>query len=285
MICCILFINAVDLLRWRYDNDGSKESSKQLGHEEVVCTWIRHGFDNIVRGAFLRCAKLASNLGLIHPRRVFPFFSSRPGMYSFAPGQEVPSVNAGEMVDVSDVPAASPAKAAGVPVGRSGGVLVRSDGRGGDTTLDITAAVEAFGIGGRRDSSHASCPGNADAANGKRDVSGGDGESVRDEPRRVRFVDESGLDSDGGRDKNQERESDLMQEENQVEGGDEEEGEAEEAGREGGRAEVARIMSERFLAGKVPGVNYKDVDEDERLDDLEQIASDEVGRVRHSDIS
>lgn len=45
---------------------------------------------------------------------------------------------------------------------------------------------------------------------------------------------------------------------------------------EGGREEMVRVLWERFLAGEEEGVDYADVDGDERLDDLDQIARDEV---------
>lgn len=53
--------------------------------------------------------------------------------------------------------------------------------------------------------------------------------------------------------------------------GREEDGDMEE-----GREEMVRISWERFLAGEEEGVDYADVDGDERLDDLDQIARDEV---------
>lgn len=50
----------------------------------------------------------------------------------------------------------------------------------------------------------------------------------------------------------------------------------EEDDMEEGREEIVRILWERFLAGEEEGVDYADVDGDDRLDDLDQIARDEV---------
>lgn len=97
--------------------------------------------------------------------------------------------------------------------------------------------------------------------------------------RRVRFVDERGVDlgsvedRGGGDDLNRSDPDYMQEEEEEQEEGQEEEEEA--VGGEG-REEVARILSERFLAGLEKGVEYRSVDEDERLDDLDQLSKDEV---------
>ncbi|CAN0023677.1 unnamed protein product [Ectocarpus fasciculatus] len=160
-------------------------------------------------------------------------------------------VAAGETVDCSDVPeATSPqagvagaSNASGMPDGQQ---RHPRKGEAESSTEAVTAAVGAIGL--------------QDDAN-RADVDG----------RRVRFLDEmgsdSGAESGGDDDRGQDGDGD--------EGMHEEEEEEED---EVGREEVARILSERFLAGLEEGVDYSSVDEDERLDDLDQLSRDEQDR-------
>ncbi|CAM9582386.1 unnamed protein product, partial [Laminaria digitata] len=155
-------------------------------------------------------------------------------------------VPAGATVDVSNLPASSAAAISGVPSRDN------DDDDGDSITAAVTAAVEAFGIG--------------------------DGGGEEDPSRaRVRFVDQEGAVLEGGLQDDEEEE--MEDGEREGRGGEEEEEEEDdemECGvRAGGREEIARILSERFLAGEEEGVDYKDVDRDERLDDLDQLARDE----------
>ncbi|CAM9551310.1 unnamed protein product [Hapterophycus canaliculatus] len=170
-------------------------------------------------------------------------------------------VQAGEDVDCSDVPSAAAATTLGGP-NFSGGVRARRDRRrqeddedgddmGAGDAAEVTAAVAAIGI-------HES------ASDGGRE-----GEA-NVERRRVRFAEEEGESED----------DDVMQEGGGGDGGEEEE---EEEETEGGRDEVARILSERFLSGLEEGVDYRTVDDDERLDDLDQISRDEQDRWFHGE--
>lgn len=162
-------------------------------------------------------------------------------------------VAAGATVDVSNLPASPPAVVSTLPS--------RGDDDGDNSTAAVTAAVEAFGIRDR----------------GGEGEGGGGGEGagvVAEETHRVRvrFVDQEGVVLE-------EEEPEEEEEEGEGEGEEEEEDDDMEGGvRAGGREEIARILSERFLAGEEEGVDYKDVDGDERLDDLDQLARDEVGR-------
>lgn len=76
------------------------------------------------------------------------------------------------------------------------------------------------------------------------------------------------------------RRVDDEEEEEEGEGAGMEEGGTAAWGRAGGREEVARILWERFLDGKEEGVDYRAVDADERMDDLDQLAQDEVSPFR-----
>lgn len=150
-------------------------------------------------------------------------------------------VAAGETVDCSDVPSAQTEvpDASGMPDGRQRHPCEDESETG---TAAVTAAVGAIGL--------------QDEAS----VDGGNRE------RRVRFSDEMG--SDGGRDSGGDHDG--------AQDGDADEGMQEEEEEELGREEVARILSENFLAGLEKGVDYRSVDEDERLDDLDQLSRDEV---------
>lgn len=181
-------------------------------------------------------------------------------------------MRAGETIDFCDVPATSSTqKAAPGLHSAPTDVSATQEQEAEDdieeaSTAAVTAAVEAIGI---RDDG--GTVGADDAAVGT-DIMDGAGDV-----RRVRFVDERGVDLDsvddrrGGHDRNG-SDPDYMQEEEEEEEHEEEEGGVGGAGRE----EVARILSERFLAGLEKGVDYRSVDEDERLDDLEQLSRDEV---------
>lgn len=182
---------------------------------------------------------------------------------------------AGETVDFCDVPATSTQTpvATGVLSGSAGVPAPQErdpeDGAEEASTAAVTAAIEAIGI---RDDGDA--VGGVDVVVVGKDSAGGGGDG-----RRVRFVDERGVDLDsvegrGGGDDQNNSDAVYMQEEEE----DEEEGqeEEEEAVGGGGREQIARILSERFLAGLEKGVDYRSVDDDERLDDLEQLSRDEV---------
>lgn len=158
-------------------------------------------------------------------------------------------VAAGATVDTSDLPASPPAAVSRM---RS----PKGDNDGDSSTAAVTAAVEAFGI---RD-------GGGEGGEGE----GGDVVAEEKHRVRVRFVDEEGvlLEEEEEKEEEGEGEEEEEEEDDNMEGG----------ARAGGREEVARILSERFLAGEEEGVDYKDVDGDERLDDLDQLERDEVGR-------
>ena len=190
-----------------------------------------------------------------------------------------PHVRPGATVDLSHIPPAHSTRAGASPrpprasnTGAFAGQKGSPDDEMDTSTAAVTAAVGAIGIGG----------GPADETDGVADIGADGGESSGDREnggsgagaRRVRFVDERGVDLGG---EEADGDSDSMQQEEEDE---EEEAEGEEEdGEEGvgaGREEVARILSERFLAGLEEGVNYTSVDEDERLDDLDQLSRDEV---------
>lgn len=192
--------------------------------------------------------------------------------------EQAQEVEAGEDVDCSDVPAATPTPSAtsGAPE-FSGGVPARRERRrakedkNGDVmdetdAAEVTAAVAAIGIGGDT----AGRDGHRGAADGGRE-GGANGEG-----RRVRFAreEEASDDDDGDGD---DPDDDSMREDG---GEDSEEEEEETEG--GGRDEVARILSERFLSGLERGVDYGAVDGDERLDDLDQLSRDEVRATQTS---
>ncbi|CAM9952770.1 unnamed protein product, partial [Sphacelaria rigidula] len=83
-------------------------------------------------------------------------------------------------------------------------------------------------------------------------------------------------DSDGSNDDDDGSDGDDVMEEGSEESSDDLDGRA--WGRPGGREGVARILSERFLAGEEEGVDYREVDGDDRLDDLDQLERDEQDR-------
>lgn len=179
----------------------------------------------------------------------------------------------GEDIDLSDVPEETSSPHPAMATSTTGGEETKL--RGADATAAVTAAVEACTI---------ACTAQAarEHDDGAEHSSGG--------TRRVRFVEggrekdgslsESGLDqTEQGKEGEEEEESDSSDGMHQDEEEAEEDGGAEGSrswGRPGGREEVARILSERFLAGGEEGVDYRAVDGDERLDDLDQLARDEV---------
>lgn len=181
-------------------------------------------------------------------------------------------VETGETVDLSSIPASSPATSAG---SRSVPNEVRSlAGRNTDNAAAVTAVVDAFGI---RDS---------DNIGGNLEHDGG--------VRRVHFVDEYGEELGGCRgygqadrdstheeDREGGEEGSAEEESDEDEGDEDEEEEERDRRRVEGRAEVVRILWERFLAGDERGVDYKNVDGDLRLDDLDQLARDEVGQLKY----
>ncbi|CAN0042460.1 unnamed protein product [Ectocarpus sp. 8 AP-2014] len=162
-------------------------------------------------------------------------------------------VAAGETVDSSDVPEAASPQAEVTAVPNASGM---PDGRErhaceGDVDASAAAVTAAVGAIGLQD----------------------DGKKADDvDGRRVRFSDEMGSDGGGGSGGEDDRARDGDGDDGMHE--EEEEEEEEEVGRE----EVARILSERFLAGLEQGVDYKSVDGDERLDDLDQLSRDEQDR-------
>ncbi|CAM9453761.1 unnamed protein product [Ectocarpus sp. 13 AM-2016] len=160
-------------------------------------------------------------------------------------------VAAGETLDSSDVPeVASPqAEVRGVP--NASGMPDDRERYACEDDMDASAAAVTAAVGaiGLQDDVK------------KADVDG----------RCVRFSDEMGSDGGGGSG----GEDDGARDGDGDDGMHEEEEEEEE---EVGREEVARILSERFLAGLEQGVDYRSVDGDERLDDLDQLSRDEQDR-------
>ncbi|CAN0169118.1 unnamed protein product [Scytosiphon promiscuus] len=196
-------------------------------------------------------------------------------------------VEAGEDVDCSDFPPASPTRTPtpGVP-DVSRGVPAIGDGQRPDEDADVdgmdtsdaaevTAAVAAIGI---QDSSGDGRDTVGEDGGGRADDGGGRQGDADGRHRRVHFAQGVGEDEEEGDDGDDDSE-DAMQEDGE-EDSEEEEG---VEGTEGGRDEVARILSERFLSGLEKGVDYRGVDGDERLDDLEQLSRDEQDRWFHSE--
>ena len=157
------------------------------------------------------------------------------------------------------------------------------DSSSGGNTAEVAAAVAAIRIrdgsegdaggagredrpdGVQRDRRFTFAEGTAD---GEGDAGGAGREDRPDGVQRDRRVTFAEGTVDGGQDQNAPDAGDVQVEEEEIQ--------EEEGDREGGREEIARILWERFLDGEEEGVNYTDVDGDERLDDLDQIDRDEV---------
>lgn len=179
---------------------------------------------------------------------------------------DTPKVLPGEDIDLSNVPdeTRSPDPAQATPIRGGEGTKLY----GADATDIVTASVEACTIACTTTQGAGQHDDDADLNSSE----GAPPSNLNFTAGRVHFV-------EGGREKNGRLYVSGLDEPQQDEKEADEGGDAEDSsswGRPGGREEVARILSERFLAGGEEGVDYRAVDDDERLDDLEQLARDEV---------
>lgn len=178
---------------------------------------------------------------------------------------DTPKVLPGEDIDLSNVPdeTRSPDPAQATPIRGGEGTKLY----GADATDIVTASVEACTIACTTTQGAGQHDDDADLNSSE----GAPPSNLNFTAGRVHFV-------EGGREKNGRLYVSGLDEPQQDEKEADEGGDAEDSsswGRPGGREEVARILSERFLAGGEEGVDYRAVDDDERLDDLEQLARDE----------